>query len=80
MDVSLIKPLASQLNVKFHNTQSCDSILQDILIQICDIIMSFGEASALEILIYLTKKKALDIYFDPANDFILLNISKNISI
>ena len=38
------------------------------------------KASALEILIYLTKKKALDIYFDPANDLNLLNISKNISI
>ena len=38
------------------------------------------KASALEILIYSTKKKALDIYFDPANDLILLNISKNISI
>ena len=39
-----------------------------------------GKASALEILIHLTKKKALDIYFDPANDLILLNISKNILI
>ena len=36
------------------------------------------KSSALEILIYLTKKKALDIYFDPADDLILLNISKNI--
>ena len=36
------------------------------------------KSSALEILIYLTKKKALDIYFDPADDLILLTISKNI--
>ena len=38
------------------------------------------KAGASEILIYLIlKSKALDIYFDLANDFILLNISKNIN-